>query len=224
MRSSVARAAACGGAPQRVGRAHAPQIAHQGERSVVAHGDAIDVGHRQRKAGALQQSAELAQIGEWRDARRSAAFDFALGRGKGLPQLGERLAAEQSGEKQSVGLQRTADLHQHARQIVDELQRQRRDDEIERRIAKRQCLLVSGDAAGSGVAVASNTASDLTIVADRPRPASAVRTASPGVPRSSGNIEAAQHRAKPFGKFVGDAVEQECRRTQCTARAAAARG
>ncbi len=105
----------------------------------------IDVGHRQRKARALQQSAELAQIGERRDPRRHAAFHFAFGGGEGLPQLGQRLAAEERREKQSVGFERAANLHENARQIVDELQRQRRDDEIERRVAKRQRLLVGGD-------------------------------------------------------------------------------
>ena len=61
---------------QRVGGAHAAQVVHQRERRCIAHGDAVDVGDRQREARALQQRAEIAQIGERRDARRDAAFDF----------------------------------------------------------------------------------------------------------------------------------------------------
>ena len=56
------------------------------------------------KSRALQQGAEIAQIGKRRDARRDAAFDLAFGGGKGLAQFGERLAAEKRGEKQSIGL------------------------------------------------------------------------------------------------------------------------
>ena len=50
----------------------------------IAHRDAVDVGDRQREARALQQRAEIAQVGERRDARRDAAFDFALGLREGL--------------------------------------------------------------------------------------------------------------------------------------------
>ena len=98
-----------------------------------------------RKSGALQQRAEFAQIGERRDARRDAAFDLAFGCAKDLAQFGKRVAADQRGKKQAVGLQRAADLHERAGQIVDELQRQRRHDEIERAVAKRQRLLVGDD-------------------------------------------------------------------------------
>ena len=49
---------------QYVGRAHAPQILHQRKRVRVTDDQRIDVGDRQRKAGALQQCAEIAQIGE----------------------------------------------------------------------------------------------------------------------------------------------------------------
>ena len=85
MRSSVARrSGARRRSSQRVGRAHAAQIVHQREGERIAHRDAIDVGDRQRKAGALQQRAEIAQIGERRDPRRDAAFDFGFGRGERL--------------------------------------------------------------------------------------------------------------------------------------------
>ena len=65
---------------QDIGRAHAPEIMHQRKRAVVAHHDAIDVGDRQRKARALQQRADIAQIGERRDARRHAALAFGFSR------------------------------------------------------------------------------------------------------------------------------------------------
>ena len=117
---------------QDIGRAHAPQIVHQRERIVVTHHDAIDIGDRQRKAGALQQRADIAQIGERRDARRHPAFAFGFGRGKGLPQFGQRIAADHRRQQQPVRLQRAADLRQHAGQIVDELEGERGDREIER--------------------------------------------------------------------------------------------
>ena len=62
-----------------------------------------------------------------------------------MTQLGQRLAAEKRGEKQSVGFQRTPNLHEHAGQVVDELQGQRRDHKIERGVAKWQRLFVGGN-------------------------------------------------------------------------------
>ena len=131
---------------QNIGRAHAPQILHQRERAVVAHHDAIDVGDRQRKARALQQRADVAQIGERRDAGRHAAFAFGFRRGKGLPQLGQRIAADHRRQQQPVGFQRAADLREHAGQIVDELKSQRGDDEVERFRLERQNFLPGSQA------------------------------------------------------------------------------
>ena len=52
------------------------------------------------------------------------------------------VAAEHRGEQQSVGLQGAADLQQRAGQVVDEMQREPRHDEVERLIGERQRLLV----------------------------------------------------------------------------------
>ena len=130
----------------------------------------VHVGDRQRKARALQQRAEIAQVGERRDARRHAAFDFGLGLRERLTQFGQAVAADHRGEEQAVGLERAANLDQRARQIVDELQGQRRHHEIERGVAKRQRLLVG----------ATTAAMVPTSAGDRAR-----RTASVGVPRSA---------------------------------------
>ena len=106
--------------------------------SVIAHHDAVDVGDRQGKPDALQQRADIAQIGKRRHPRRHAAFAFGFRRRKGLPQLGQRIAADHRRQQQPVRLQRAADLRQHARQVVDELQRQRGDREVERIGRQRQ--------------------------------------------------------------------------------------
>ena len=70
----------------------------------------------------------------------------ALGGGECLAQLGEAVSADHRRQEQPIRLQRAADLDQRARQIVDELQRERRHHEIERAIGKRQRLLIGGDA------------------------------------------------------------------------------
>ena len=133
---------------QNIGRAHAPQIVHQRERVVVAHHDAIDVGDRQRKARALQQRADIAQIGKRRDARRHAALAFGFRRRKGLPELGQRIAADHRRQQQPVRLQRAADLRQHAGQIVDELKGERGDGEIERFRLQAAALPIDRDRCG----------------------------------------------------------------------------
>ena len=117
---------------QDIGRAHAPQILHQRKRAVVAHHRAIDIGDRQGKTCALQQRADIAQIGKWRDPGRHAALAFGFGGRKTLPQLGQRVAAEHRRQQQPVGPQGAADLREHAGQIVDELKGQRGNRKIER--------------------------------------------------------------------------------------------
>ncbi len=52
------------------------------------------------------------------------------------------IAPDQRGEEQAIRLERAAHLRQSAGQIVDELQRQERHDEIERAIGERQRFLV----------------------------------------------------------------------------------
>ena len=72
-------------------------------------------------------------------------LELGFGGGERLTQLDQTVAADERGEKQSVGFQRAAHLNERARQIVDELQRQRRDDEVERRLPERQCFRVGDD-------------------------------------------------------------------------------
>ena len=186
---------------ERIGRAHAPQIVHQAKRGIVAHGEPIDIGHRQRKSGALQQSAEFAQIGERRNARRERRLRsrFRRRRRIGAARSASRRRASAAINKPS-GFERAANLHQRAGQIVDELQRQRRHHEIERAVAKRQRLLVGGDimrrlrSAGRAAAVGSRSAA--RSCRSSPERASAARTASPGVPRSTRKSKAAHHRRR----------------------------
>ena len=122
---------------QRIGRAHAAQVVQQRDRRRVPRGDAVDVGHRQREARALQQRAHVAHVGEGNDARRDPALDLGLGGGKGLAQLGERIAAGERRQQQPVGRQRAADLDQRAGKVVHELQRQRGHHQVERGVAQR---------------------------------------------------------------------------------------
>ena len=95
-RAAKRRAAALG---QRIGRAHPAQLRQQDEWRGIAHGEPLDVRHRQREARALQQRAHLAHVRERRHARRNAALDLALGGRERLAQFGERVAAEQRGKK-----------------------------------------------------------------------------------------------------------------------------
>ena len=130
------------------------------------------VGDRQREARALQQRADVAQIGERRHARRHPAFAFGFRRREGLPQLGQRIAADHRRQQQPVGLQRAADLRQRAWEIVDELKRERGNDEVERLRLQRRAARIRGPA-------------DRSARVDRRARASALRTGSPGVPTSA---------------------------------------
>jgi len=80
---------------QNISRAHAPEIKHQRKSRIVAHRDSLAIDDRQRKTGALQNAAKLADVGERRDARRDTALDFNFGGGKCRAQFGQAVSADQ---------------------------------------------------------------------------------------------------------------------------------
>ena len=119
--------------------------------SAVAHGDPVDIDHRQREARPLQQRAGIAHVREGRDPQADAAFAFELGLRQRLAQLGQGLAAGHGGEQQPIGRQAAAQLRQRAGQVVDPVQHHRAEDEIEPVRRERQRLGVGDDAqAGAG--------------------------------------------------------------------------
>ena len=67
----------------------------------------------------LQQRAEIAQIGEGRDARADPAHRLALGFEQRLPEFLQGSPAEQAAHEQPVGPERPLDLDERARQVVD---------------------------------------------------------------------------------------------------------
>ncbi len=60
---------------------------HQRDHRLIPRGELVGIDHRQRKARALQQRAQLAQIGKGRDTGRDTAFDLAFGSAKGFAQF-----------------------------------------------------------------------------------------------------------------------------------------
>ena len=195
------------------------EVLHQRERRGVAHRDPVDVGDRQREPRALKQRAEIAQVGERRDARRHAAFDLGLGLGKRRAQLGRDVAADHRRQQQAVRFEGAANLNQRARQIVDELKRQRGDDEIEGGVAERQCFLVRRHRQRPPVIP--------------PRPDRLPRCADPIGKRAphrvawraeiDRQIESPQTADKPPDEIVGGTVDQKRRGSSAPARARRAR-
>ena len=108
----------------------ARKSASKREHVRVADHRAIEIDDRQRQTSALREPAKRAYVDEGRDPGRRAAEDLAFGDCQALAQLGQRLAPDHRRDQEAVALQRTPDLHQRARQIVDRLQREQRDSEI----------------------------------------------------------------------------------------------
>src|SRR5216684_330217 len=115
---------------------------HQCYWRFIAHGDPVQISHRQCEARALKQRACRSHVDEGDNSWRDAALDLGLGCCEGLPQLEQSVAARECCEQQSVWLEGTADLYERARQIIDELKREGRYEEIKRSVAEWQCLLV----------------------------------------------------------------------------------
>ena len=115
-----------------------------------------------------------------------------------MPQFGQRIAADHRRQQQPVGLQRAADLRQHARQIVDELKGERGNREIERFRLQRQRL---------GLAIRQIDPRQLTDAPGQRVADLIARRADIGRV-----VEFPQHRLQPLRHILGDAIEQERRR------------
>ena len=80
---------------------------------------------RCRRAPAVRTSVKGATRGE------APPVDLGLGRGEGLAQLDQRVAAEEGGEEQAVRLQRAAHLGERAGEVVGRVQGEDGDGEVE---------------------------------------------------------------------------------------------
>ena len=127
---------------------HAAQVVHQGGGVAIGYRDGVRIHHRQGEAGALQQVAGVAHVGERGDPRTEAAFPGDLGVGEGGAKLLQGVPAEHGGKEQPVRFKGPADLHQGARQVVDPVQAQAAYDEVEALCGEGQELLVAGQAQG----------------------------------------------------------------------------
>ena len=194
---------------QRVGRAHGAQIPDQPEHRVVAHRQRLDIGDRQRKAGALQQGAGVADIGERRDARAGAAIELGLGGDQAFAQLGKRAAAGHGAEKQPVGPQRAPDLDQRARNVVGLVQRQQRHGEVEAFGLERDMV----EAADAAIVAAEQGSVGLDAqhrsgLAARQH---CVACGAGQAEQGCGLVETPLDGRQPFAEIVDGAIEQERR-------------
>ena len=104
-------------------------------------------------------------------------------------------------------------MHEHARQIVDELQRQRRNDEIESGGRERQRLLVGDDEAPCisvfvrTLRVGCHDGADRRHAGERP-----AQNVGRGAEIERA-IEPPQHGGEPLGEIGGGAIEQKRFRT-----------
>ena len=155
-------------------------------------------------------------------------LELGLGRGERLAQLGQAVAADERREKQPVGFERAAHLHERAGQIVDELQRQRRDHEVERILPQRQRFRVGDDLP---IVIVGGRAG-VRRTRDRDDVRNQVGAVQPTAHRIGGRgeidrqLEAAQHRGQPVAQILGRAVDQKRRRPELfrAAQIAAKRG
>jgi len=119
-----------------------------------------------------------------------------------LPQFRQRIAADHRRQQQPIRPQCATNLRQHAGQIVDELKRERGDDEIERcrlewerlgllvrQVDTRELIETPGQRVANLIARRSNV---------------------------SRALEFPQHGMQPLRHLLGDAIEQEGRRSKAS--------
>ena len=148
----------------------------------------------------MQKRADIAQIGERADAGRDPAFVFGFGRGKGLPEFSEGVAADHRRQQQPIGPQCAAYLRQRPRQIVDELKGQSGDRKVERFRLQRERLRLEVRQLDSRESIDALVQNVADLIARR---------------TDVGRIfEFSHHRVQPFRDILGDTIEQKCRRTR----------
>jgi len=189
---------------EHAGGAHGAKIAHEGEHIVVAHDMALEIDHRQGKAGALQQGAGGAELDEGRDARRGAAARFGFGNRQGLAELGQRIAAEEGGEEQPVRFQGIAHLAENAGEVVDPVEGERGHREVEACRREGQGFGIGDDIRRClGDAIEAEDAIGLTGGGDRGGEQRGGRA------EIGGKREGPLHGGEAVEEVVDDAAEQE---------------
>lgn len=128
---------------QRIAFAHGAQILHQMQRVTIAHCFRDTVCHRQGKARALHQGAQIADFAHRKNAGRKAPGHLCLGLREAGAQFMQRLTAKQKAQEQPVGAQRMAALDKLAHRVIGPMQAKRVDHQILRAgdKIKRLCIV-----------------------------------------------------------------------------------
>ena len=125
---------------------HGAQVADEVHQRLESDVDRLDVDHRQSESGPGQQVAGGADVDLGMDSSRRRTRHRVRGEHRPL-QPRQAAGAGEGAEEQAVRPQRPSDQKQRARQIVDGVERARRDDQVEGAVGEGQPVLVL-DAAG----------------------------------------------------------------------------
>lgn len=206
---------------------HGAQVREQPQGIAIAHRDHITVGDWQGETGPLQQAAQVAQIGHRRDAGAEAAGCLDFGGGQMGAQLGQGVARKHRGQQQAIGTQGAAHLDQGAGQVIRPVQGQRRDDQVEAGLGKRQVFLIGDDRGGKGRGAARQCGHgrgglDLQQPLDPKLAVQRLRHRAIARADNGGIRERAHYIAEPVGKALGHFGEQEIGFTNRARRAVSA--
>ena len=211
----------------------ARRSADQRQRVVVAHGDPVDVGHRQGEAGALQQAGGVEGVGERRDARAGAAAHLELGR-RSAPGAA-RSGSRRRGSRRGTGRPASAPGGSGSARPTKSLAQCSASDETTR----SRLAAANGSRSSSATHARRRPARQHRAGEGRSRPAAptlaaaslrpAPRAKAPSrAPRSTASGKLAHDRLQPLDEVLGRAALQEVaarsraaarsRRRRCRAR------
>ncbi len=115
---------------------------HQVQRIAVTHGLCKAVRDRQRKPRPLQQPSKIADFGHRQHTRRQAPRHVNLCFGQAGPQLVQCLSAVKESQKQPVGAQGVATLHQLTDRIAGPVQAKCMDHQVMRARCQRKNVVI----------------------------------------------------------------------------------
>ena len=125
---------------QGVGFPHRAQVGTEGRKAAVVDRLGKAVSHRQGKARALHQCAQIADFGHRQHAGRQPAGDHAFSLGQACAQFVQGPIPEQNGDEQPIRPQRVAALHKLTQGIIRPVKAHGVDHKIVRAGGKAQRL------------------------------------------------------------------------------------
>ena len=122
----------------RIALSHRLQICHQRKKRRILNDQVVNIDSQQLEANAPKHATDIPDIGQRRQMRAHATQHRELGQLQASAKLVERVTPEHGADERAIGFQHVVALLEEADEVVDPMQREARQDGVERARLKWQ--------------------------------------------------------------------------------------